>query len=419
MDEKLKEISPILEKYEQSHLVNFYNDLTEKQKDNLIEQIKETNFDFLNKLYVNSFKNEVLEKKRITPIDYYSIFDLSKQEKEGYIDIGKRILASGKLAVITLAGGMGSRLGFKGPKGTYELQIQPDEKRKSLFEFICDKLKFANEKYNCCIPWYIMTSPSNDKKTKEYFELHKYFDYPKEKVHFFKQHTIHILDINGKVMLDNIGKLKRDSNGNGDIFKTFKEAKLEETLENIEWISVSGVDNILLEVIDPLFIGLSAYNKSQVASKSVSKKDLDAKTWVFANVDGKTNIINPAFLIDGMRYSKNEKGQYKYNQINILAHLFTKEAFLKCSKLEIPYHRAFKKTDYINEEGMKMVVQEPNSFKFEKFIFDVFQYFENFTLLEVDENQEFAPIKAFTGIATPERAVEMYEKKMKKNQNKK
>lgn len=419
MDEKLKEISPILEKYEQSHLVNFYDDLTDKQKENLIEQIKETNFSFLNKLYVNSFKNKVIEKNRIKPIDYYSIFDLSQQEKEEYINLGKSIIANGKLAVITLAGGMGSRLGFKGPKGTYELQLTPDEKRKSLFEFICDKLKYANEKYNSCIPWYIMTSPSNDTKTKEYFESHNYFDYPKEKVHFFKQHTIHILDINGKVMLDNIGKLKRDSNGNGDIFQTFKEAKLEETLENIEWISVCGVDNILLEVVDPLFVGLSAHNKSKVASKSVSKKDFDAKTWVFAKVDGKTDIINPVFLTDGMRYSKNKNGKYKYNQINILAHLFSKDAFLKCSELEIPYHRAFKKTDYINEEGMKMVVREPNSFKFEKFIFDVFQYFDNFTLLEVDENMEFAPIKAFTGMATPERALEMYEKKMKKSQNKK
>ena len=167
MDEKLKEISPILEKYEQSHLLNFYDDLTEKQKENLIEQIKETNFSFLNKLYVNSFKNKVIEKNRIKPIDYYSIFDLSQQEKEEYINLGKSIIANGKLAVITLAGGMGSRLGFKGPKGTYELQLPPDEKRKSLFEFICDKLKYANEKYNCCIPWYIMTSPSNDEKTKE------------------------------------------------------------------------------------------------------------------------------------------------------------------------------------------------------------------------------------------------------------
>ena len=414
MDEKLKEIIPILEKYEQTHLIDFYDELDDNEKEVLVNQIKQTNFDFLNKLYINSFKNDVIDEKKISPINYYSKFDI--KEKEKYIQLGEDIIREGKLAVITLAGGMGSRLGFKGPKGTYELQLPPDDKHKSLFEIICDKLKEANKKYNCTIPWYIMTSPSNDEKTKEYFKLHNYFGYPKEKIHFFEQYTVHILDINGKIMLDNIGKLKRDSNGNGDIFRAFKEKNLENTLGNTEWIVVSGVDNILLEIVDPLFLGLSAHNKSQVASKSVSKKDFDAKTWIFAKVDNNVEIINPVYLTEKMKYEKNENGKYKYNQINILAHLFSKDAFLKCSEFEIPYHRAFKKTDYINEEGMKMVVQEPNSFKFEKFIFDVFKYFDNFTLLEVDENMEFAPIKAFTGMATPERALEMYEKKMKKLQ---
>ena len=411
MDEKLKEIIPILEKYEQTHLIEFYNELDEKEQECLIEQINNTNFDFLNKLYINSFKNDVIDAKKISPIEYYSEFDL--KEKEKYIQIGEDIIKKGKLAVITLAGGMGSRLGFKGPKGTYELKVPPDGEQKSLFEFICDKLKEANKKYNCCIPWYIMTSPSNDKKTKEYFEAHNYFGYPKEKIYFFEQYTIHILDINGKIMLDNIGKLKRDSNGNGDIFTAFQKADLQYTLENIEFISVSGVDNILLEIVDPLFIGLTAFNKSSVASKSVAKFDFTSKTWVFAKVDNKVEIINPVYLTEKMKNEKYENGKYKYNQINILAHLFTKEAFLKCAELEIPYHRAFKKTDFINEEGMKMVVEEPNSFKFEKFIFDVFKYFDNFTLLEVKENLEFAPIKAFTGIATPERALEMYVRKNK------
>lgn len=412
MDEKLKEIIPVLEKYQQMHLIDFYDELDEKEKEELINQIKKIDFNFLNKLYINSFKNDVIDYKTIAPIDYYSKYDI--QEKEKYVQIGEEILKNNKLAVITLAGGMGSRLGFKGPKGTYELQLPPDEKHKSLFEFICDKLKEANQKYNCCIPWYIMTSPSNDERTKKYFELHNYFGYPQDKIIFFKQYTIHILDINGKIMLDNIGKLKRDSNGNGDIFNAFKKAKQEETLKDIDWISVSGIDNILLDIVDPLFIGLTAFNKSSIASKSVAKRDLDSKTWVFAKIKDRVEIVNPVYLTEKMKKEKDENGKYKYNQINILAHLFSKEAFLKCAELDIPYHRAFKKTDYINEEGMKMVVQEPNSFKFEKFIFDVFKYFDNFTLLEVDESLEFAPIKAFTGMATPERALEMYVRKMKR-----
>lgn len=412
MDKRLEEIIPILEKYEQTHLIRFYDELEEQEKEDLINQIKNTNFEFLNKLYINSFKNDVISSDRIKPVSYYSKFNMKKENQKIYIQIGEEIIKQGKLAVITLAGGMGSRLGFKGPKGCYELKVPPKKELKSLFEFICDKLKKAKEDYGIFIPWYIMTSPSNDATTKEFFESHNYFGYPKEKIHFFTQYTIHILDINGKIMLDHIGKLKRDSNGNGDVFKSFVSHKLEETLEDIEWISVSGVDNILLEVVDPLFIGLSSYNKSQVASKSVKKKELNSKHWVFANVDGKVDIINPVFLTDKMKYSINKEGKYNYNQMNILAHLFTKNAFLECTKLDIPYHRAFKKTDYINDEGMKMVVEEPNSFKFEKFIFDVFKYFEEFTLLEVDRNLEFAPIKAFTGNSTPENALDMYLKKI-------
>lgn len=412
MDEKLKEIIPILEKYEQTHLIKFYDELDEQEKDELIDQIKHTNFEFLNKLYINSFKNDIIGSDRIKPIEYYSKFSMKTEDAQKYIQIGEEIIKSGKLAVITLAGGMGSRLGFKGPKGCYKLKVPPQKELKSLFEFICDKLKKAKEEYGVYVPWYIMTSPSNDEKTKEFFESHNYFDYPKEKIHFFTQYTIHILDINGKIMLDQIGKLKRDSNGNGDVFKAFENHNLEETLKDIEWISVSGVDNILLEIVDPLFLGLSSYNKSQVASKSVRKKELNSKHWVFANVDGKVDIINPVFLTNKMKYSISKRGKYNYNQMNILAHLFTKDAFLECTNLEIPYHRAFKKTDYINEEGMKMVVEEPNSFKFEKFIFDVFKYFDKFTLLEVDRNLEFAPIKAFTGNSTPENALDMYLKKI-------
>ena len=146
MDEKLKEIIPILEKYEQTHLIEFYDELDENEKEDLVKQIKKTNFGFLNKLYINSFKNDVIDSKRISPIRYSSKFYLSKKDIEKYIQIGENIIKQGKLAVITLAGGMGSRLGFKGPKGSYELEMPNEEKKKSLFEFICDKLKFANEK---------------------------------------------------------------------------------------------------------------------------------------------------------------------------------------------------------------------------------------------------------------------------------
>ena len=410
MDKKLEEVKPMLEKYNQEHLLEFYEELNNEEKDVLLSQILSTDFEKMRKLYDNSFKDDTIDSARITPINYIAGFDLDERKKHFYLSLGEMIIKKGELAVITLAGGQGTRLGIKGPKGRYELDTTP---KKSLFEFLCDKLKNVKQKYGVYLNWYIMTNINNDAQTKSYFEEKNFFGYPKEKIYFFKQNKLPILDVEGKVFLNSINSIKESSNGNGDVFDAFKKAKLSSTLEHIKYISISGIDNIILETIDPLFIGIAEYNNSQVCAKSIAKENINDAGWVFANVDGKANIIDPNNLTEEMLNSKNN-GKYNYNQINILAHLFTKDAFLKAIEYDLPYHRAYKKNDYINDEGMKVVAEKPNSFKFEKFIFDVFKNFDRFTLMEVKKEDEFAPIKAFTGTATPEIALDMYLDKMKK-----
>ena len=411
MDEKLKKVKLILEKYKQEHLLDFYDELNSEEKQLLLDQILATNFEQIKTLYENSFKDEKIESSRISPIDYIASYDLDERNKHFYITLGENIIKKGELAVITLAGGQGTRLGYKGPKGCYELETNP---KKSLFEYLCDKLKYIKEKYGVYLNWYIMTNINNDAQTKEFFEEKDYFGYPKDKIYFFKQDKLPIVTIDGKIILNSIYSLKESSNGNGDVFDAFSRAGLIDTLEHIKYISISGVDNILLEIIDPLLIGLSEYNKSQVAAKSIAKDDVEKAGWVFAKVDGKTNIIDPTFLTEEMLNSKNKDEKFNYNQINILAHLFTKDAFIKSIEQQLPYHRAFKRNDFVNDEGMKIVAASQNSFEFEKFIFDVFKYFDKFTLMEVKKEDEFAPIKAFTGTATPEIALEMYLDKMKR-----
>ena len=356
-DFDIQKVREKLKKYDQEHLIYFYDQLNTEEKNILLNQIRNTDFDFLNKLYVNSYNDETIEYSRITPIDYYVKKSFSEGDRMLYQNIGENIIKQGKLAVITLAGGMGSRLGYKGPKGCYEIDIPP---KKSLFEFICDKLKEVRRKYGIYLKWYIMTSPSNDNDTREYFERHHYFGYDSNKIFFFKQNTICLLDTKGKVLLDNEYTLKMDSNGNGDIFKSFLENDLLETINDIEWFSISGIDNIILDIIDPVFIGLTCFNNSNVSSKSINKQNLAGKEWVFAKVDGMPSIIDPENLNIEMIESE------RYNQINILSHLFSKDAFVKCYNLDIRYHRNYKKNDYLNEEGMKVVATSPNSFKFEK-----------------------------------------------------
>ncbi len=401
MDTELHDTMQILKKYNQEHLLNFYDELTEPEKETLLSQIHNIDFDKINKLYISSTKDDSIPYDRISPIPFVSKSKLSKKEIDHYSKIGNEFISKEKLAIITLAGGQGTRLGYKGPKGSYEIDVPP---KKSLFEFACDNLKKLNQLTGISLRWYIMTSPANDTATKNYFESKDFFGYPKDKIKFFVQNTLPIIDIDTNVILETPYSIKSGSNGNGDVFKAFASAGFIDELEqnNIEWVFIGGIDNILLKLVDPLFLGLTISGHYEIASKSIRKLDLYSPDWVFANVDGHPSIIDPKNLQNNNLES--------YNQKNILAHLFSIDALKKLADVDLPYHRAFKKCDFINSEGMKEVPLKPNSFKFEKFIFDAFSIFDRILLLEVESSEEFAPIKAFTGNETPETALDLYKK---------
>ena len=401
MDTELHDTMQILKKYNQEHLLNFYDELTEPEKETLLSQIHNIDFDKINKLYISSTKDDSIPYDRISPIPFVSKSKLSKKEIDHYSKIGNEFISKEKLAIITLAGGQGTRLGYKGPKGSYEIDVPP---KKSLFEFACDNLKKLNQLTGISLRWYIMTSPANDTATKNYFESKDFFGYPKDKIKFFVQNTLPIIDVDTNVILETPYSIKSGSNGNGDVFKAFASAGFIDELEqnNIEWVFIGGIDNILLKLVDPLFLGLTISGHYEIASKSIRKLDLYSPDWVFANVDGHPSIIDPKNLQNNNFES--------YNQKNILAHLFSINALKKLPDVDLPYHRAFKKCDFINSEGMKEVPLKPNSFKFEKFIFDAFSIFDRILLLEVESSEEFAPIKAFTGNETPETALDLYKK---------
>lgn len=408
MDTDLHSTMQILKKYNQEQLLNFYNELTNDEKQKLLSQINSIDFDMVNTLYEQSHLDKSISFNKITPIPYIEKSRLTSSQIKKYTQVGNNIIKNNELAVITLAGGQGTRLGYKGPKGSYEIDVPP---RKSLFEFACDNLKEVQKTYGISINWYIMTSPSNDLATKNFFYAKDFFNYPKDKIKFFTQDVCPIIDENGKIILENLYTIKTGSNGNGDVFRAFSRAGLIKDLDdnNIKWIFISGIDNILQKLADPIFLGLAVQNNYLIASKTIAKHDINDPEWVFANVDGLPSIISPNNIPNSVLQNANDSPM-PYNQKNILAHLFTTEAFKKLINENLPYHMAFKRNDFINAEGMKEVPIRPNSFKFEKFIFDAFKLFDKLLLFEVSESEEFAPIKAFTGDATPETALELYKK---------
>ena len=299
-----------LEKYGQEHLLDFYEQITDKQKENLIDEILNLNFEEILELYENSKKDN--KNYEVSPINHIEKDKISEELKQRYIKIGEEEIKNNKVAVVTMAGGQGTRLGYKGPKGTYEIKFSFG--RKSLFEIMCDDLKKANHLYNVTIPWYIMVSKENREQTIEYFEKNNYFDYSKNYIKFFVQDTIPLIDINGKVILQEYYKIKEVSNGNGNVFKAMRDANIIKEMreKGIRWISFAGIDNVLLKNVDALFLGMMICNKMQVASKSIFKEEPLEKTAVYCKKNGRTAILDYDDIDLELSEKKNENGEFLY-----------------------------------------------------------------------------------------------------------
>lgn len=411
MESQLKKAKKILSKYKQEHLLQFYNELSEEQKSYLLNQILRIDFDEILYLYEKSKSDIFVSTEEIEPLPYINRDNLSLAQLNNYLNLGTDALLQESVGVITLAGGQGSRLGFKGPKGTFLLDLKP---KISLFEIVCNYLKEANEKYNITIPWYIMTSMENNALTIKFFEEHNYFNYPKDCILFFTQENLPLINTEGKLILDDLYKIKEASNGNGDLFHALQKHDLIQDMENrnLQWLFVGGVDNVLLNPIDPLFIGATIYEHNEIASKTLFKKEPNDFSWVFARRDNKPAIVDCENFVSELSRITNENGDYLYREVNMLAHLFNISAIKKLANIHLDYHRAFRKSAFINYEGVKQVPSAPNIYKFEKFVFDAFSFFDNITLLRVDVEKEFAPIKDFNGPYNPEVAKKMYKKQI-------
>lgn len=404
-----------LKKYNQEHLLMFFDELNSYEREKLLNQLSTINYEKINSLY-NSLKNySIPTDEVIEPLDYYIKNDFTESEKSLLNDIGENILRQNTYAIITMAGGQGTRLGHKGPKGTFELNLYPE--KKSLFEILAIKITEANEKYNINIPWYIMTSEDNNDETINFFKEKKYFGLHKENIYFFTQNKLPLVSFDGKILMAEPHKIHEVSNGNGDIFDSLGKNNLIETMKQngIKWTFISGIDNILADISDSLFLGLTINNNTQIGSKTIFKKDAFSHDWVFCKKNNKPSMLGYERITEDLTNAK-INNKYLYREINILCHIFSIDALEKCSELDLPYHMASKKNIYINDEGMKIFPNKPNSYKFEKFIFDSFKYFDNITLLRVNPDEEFAPIKNPEGVYSPMSATKLYIKQQK-NEN--
>ena len=411
MDTELDEVKDILKKYGQEHLLNHYNDLDEKKKEILLKQIKEIDFELVNKLYDSTKEQKINTSDKITPIEYLDKYKLNDQYKY-YEAIGKKAIKEGKLAAVTMAGGQGTRLGHSGPKGTYDIGL---DSHKSLFELLSDSLKEEGKKYDVIIPWFIMTSRENNKDTVEFFEKHRYFGYKKDKnIFFFEQGELPMMDTEGKILIGEDGLIKLAADGHGGIYESLVKTKMTNKMRElgVEWVFIGGVDNCLVKMVDSVLMGIAIDKKVTVACKSVVKANPHEKVGVFCKRNGKPNVIEYSEITDEMAEATDENGELLYGESHILCNLFSIEAIERMGAEPLPYHVAFKKAKYIDKDGNLVVPDSPNAYKFEAFLFDAFGEVDDMAVLRVKREEEFAPVKNSDekGVDCPKTARELYKK---------
>lgn len=405
---KKEEAIQKLQKYNQDHIITILEKIDKKNQEELINQILQIDLSQIINLYEETRTPKINITGEIEPIDSLEKCKISKDEINRLSNIGKSKIKEGKYAVVTMAGGQGTRLGFSGPKGTFKLDI--GEKGKYIFEILTDTLKRGTKEYGFESYWYIMTSEENNDDTMKFFEENNYFGYDRKKVKFFPQGKLPLIDRNGKLLIGKDFKIREASDGNGGVYVALeKNGMIEDMKENgIEWVFICGVDNIMVNMVDPVLLGMTIDKKVPIASKAISKSYPEEKVGVFCRRDKKPGIIEYIELTEEMRKAKNENGNLIYGDANIVSHLLKVDAIKEIATKKLDYHVAVKKNAYLNEDLEEVIPTEPNSYKFEAFIFDGFKFLDDMAVLRVKREEEFSPIKNKEGADSPATAKEIY-----------
>lgn len=399
MDNKLYERAvEKLREYGQEHLLDYYNELTSTQKDELIEDINELDFSFTRAYKSNSDG----KKGKISSMDAMTIDEI-KDNIEKYKSVGIEAIREGKVAALMLSGGMGTRLGVDRAKGMVNIGLT---KELYIFECLINNLLEVVNETGTWIKLYIMTSNQNNDSIIRFMKEYNYFGYKEDEIIFFEQELAPVTDFDGNIMRSEKHVLLKSPNGNGGWFTTMLNQGLigENSNEEYEWINVFSVDNVLQKIADPVFLGATIVSKSTMGAKVVKKTSRDEKVGVMCLEDGKPSIIEYYEMSDELLDASNEKGERLYQYGTILNYLFGVEELKEIMKVELPIHVVKKSVECIDENGVKLKPTTENVFKYETLALDLVKLSNSCLAFEVDRNKEFAPIKNKEGADSIETA---------------
>lgn len=411
--QRYKRLKNLLEKHGQSHLLAFWDELDAAGKQSLAAQIEQLDFSkidcWINNLLKNTGPAAIPEGIQAAPS--YPANPAGSEQESKYAQaqaLGKEIIRAGKVAAFVVAGGQSTRLGFHGPKGNYP--ISP-VKNKTLFQLFAETMAAVGAEYGAEPVWYIMTSLLNHAETVRIFQDNNYYGLSENNVFVFQQATLPNFGFDGKILMADKGRIATSPDGHGGSLKALYQSRAVDDMKKrgIEYLSYFQIDNPLVKVFDPLFVGLHVMNEAQMSSKALVKAYPKEKVGNFCLADGKATVIEYSDLPDELAEKCNPDGSLLFNLGSIAIHIISGNFIEKLNEqgFALPLHKAVKKIPHINENGRLITPTEPNGTKLETFVFDALPLAKSSIILQTVRSEEYAPVKNATGDDSAETARQM------------
>ena len=386
-----------LEPFKQSHVLRFWDELGEDEKANLAAQINELDLGLIQTLFESQNCDdrwaELAAKADVPPAITLDNFSDPKSYERAYA-AGAEALRSGKLGMILVAGGQGSRLGFHHPKGMFP--IGPVSHR-TLYQMHFEQVLARSKQFGATIPLYVMTSPPTHDETTRFLTDHDFFGISPSDVRIFCQGVMPAVDESGKLLLESRGNIFVSPDGHGGTLAALvKSGCLEDaTSRGVEHLFYGQVDNPLIQICEPALVGHHLTSGSEMTSQVVRKNDPNQKVGNVVEVDGKVQIIEYSDLPRKYAEQLNEDGSLKLWAGSIAVHIFTVDFLKRSSELteSLPFHRAKKAAPFVDELGARIIPSQPNAIKFERFIFDLLPSAKNAIVCEVAPEDGFCAVK--------------------------
>ena len=384
----------------QQHLLAYYDELNAEERKTLLSMIEATDFSVLSCIKEEG-KRQVGKLEPADTLDVRSIFS----NRAEYESLGLKAIGEGKVAAVLLAGGQGTRLGSSAPKGMFDMGIT---RELSIFACQMQSVKKNAEKAGYNFHLFVMTSTINDKQTRFFFAQRDYFGYDKDKIHFFVQDLTPACSFDGKVLLAQKHMPALVPNGNGGWYVSLLKGGYKDLLEKegIEWLNVYGVDNVLQNICDPVFVGATVKSGVSCSGKVVEKACPEENVGVLCKEDGVPAVIEYTELGVDYKYARDKDNKLVFSAGVILNYLFSVSKLNEISGASLPYHIARKKVECL-QGGKLYKPDQPNAYKFELLAVDLIKLMGSCLAFEVEREKEFAPVKNATGVDSVESAREL------------